>query len=126
MARTITAAQNARDEAHLSKLVRRHDGRILTRRDNIREHLEAGYTLGTFTEPDYDARERYAEKARRMNSGSDWVPTGNPNHPRTIEYRRIQALADSAVKTYDVLQSPDDSGFVVLSATEKRYAESLL
>lgn len=124
---SVKLAAQGKADKHLSTLIRTSQYGICTRAQRLEQAMVDGSTLEAASVRD-EARERKIEREIAQLKGRDgWgIPTGNESHPRTIQWRKLQAeLAAGPMMIEYRLHRPDKEYWNILTKTEFEYASSL-
>lgn len=113
----ITAAQRARIEKSLDKMIRTPDGRILKTREWLDELRAKGGVVKTFSERQYNKEDAVRSQIERLYRN---VPFGNPNHPDTKRFYEEKARLEASLTKERTGVMLDDR-FFELNKTEMDY-----
>lgn len=119
----MSKMMQARAEKFLDTRVLTEQFGVVTRREKLDRRREAGYVVRIVSIPDHAAREAAERRAHTMmRADNGWgVPTGNPRHPRTIEYNALLKTAKTAMVDEYRHEHPVGGTYYLLSTFEYQY-----
>lgn len=126
-AEQMEKARNVKAANHLAQLVSTSAYGICTRAQRLEQAIADGCKLEVATVRD-EARERKIEREIQALKGRDgWgIPTGNECHPKTIQFRKLQAELAAGPMTIEYrLHRPNGEWWNVLTKTEYEYARNI-
>lgn len=121
------AFRRAKQDKHLSKMMRSESYGVLSLGDLIDRVIADGGWVESEDVPDPALRERLEKEFKRMDQGFN-VPWGNPNHPKTIEAQALKDRLKGKVTSpeYRLYYGEQEPGvYTVISKTAYEYGLSV-
>jgi len=110
----LSAAMKARTDKSLDKQLRTADLGIITVREMVTRRLAVGAKLESVKVTDYTKLRAAEQEYEEMRTSSNWVPTGNSHHPRTIRFNELKLLIANPPSTVEYRLISEDGSWSVL------------